>query len=58
MLSFRVTEALGPDQLMHGCAEMQLAPPVIVLPDRTPGQKRQQSIMEFMVPSRSVRHCA
>jgi hypothetical protein len=58
ILSFRVTEALASDQLKHGGAEGQLAPAVIVLPDRTPGQKRQQSIMEFMVPSRSVRHCA
>mgnify|MGYP000072761577 CR=1 FL=1 len=58
MLSFRITEALGPDQLKHGGATQQLAPAIIVLPDRIQGQKRQQSIMEFMVPSRSVRHCA
>jgi hypothetical protein len=56
MLSFRVTEALGPDQLMNGCATGQLAPDVIVLPNRTPGQKRQQSILKYMVPRRSVRH--
>ena len=55
MLSFRVTEALGPDQLKHGSATGLLAPDVIVLPDRTPSQKRQQSILEFMVPSRQVR---
>ncbi len=52
MLSFRVTEALGPDQLKHGSATGKDAPAVIVLPDR---QKRQQSILEFMVPSRQVR---
>jgi enterochelin esterase-like enzyme len=57
MLSFRVNEALGPDQLMRGCATGQLAPAVIVLPDRIQGQKRQQSILEFMVPKRTVRRC-
>ncbi len=55
MLSFRVTEALGPDQLMHGEATGQLAPAIIVLPNR---KKRQQSILEFMVPKRTVRRCA
>ncbi len=54
MLSFRVTEALGPDQLMHGLLTGQLSPVVIVLPDRKP-QKRQQSILESMVPKRKVR---
>jgi hypothetical protein len=54
MLSFRVTEALAPDQLRHGLFTGELAPAVIVLPDRKP-QKRQQSIMEFMVPKRLVR---
>jgi hypothetical protein len=54
MLSFRVMEALAPDQLIHGLHTGQLAPAVIVLPDRKP-QKRQQSILEFMVPKRQVR---
>ena len=54
MLSFRVTEALAPDQLMHGLLTGQLTPAVIVLPDRV-RQKRQQSILEFMVPKRLVR---
>jgi hypothetical protein len=58
MLSFRITEALGPDQLNHGGATQQLAPAIIVLPDRTGAQKRQQSILEFMVPKRTVRRCA
>ena len=58
MLSFRIAEALGPDQLKHGGATQQLAPAIIVLPDRTRGQKREQSILEFMVPKRTVRRCA
>ena len=58
MLSFRVTEALGPDQLKHGSATGLLAPDVIVLPARPPSPKRPQSILKYMVPSLSVMHFA
>ena len=50
MLSFRIIEALGPDQLLNGIRTGVPAPAVIVLGDRKRKGMKQQSILDFMVP--------
>ena len=58
MLSFRIIDALGPDQLLNGSGTGEPAPAVIALGDRK-RKSKQQSILEFMVPKdREVRQRA
>ena len=59
MLSFRIINALAPDQLLNGTGTGVLAPAVIVLGDRKRKEMKQQSILDFMVPkNREVRQRA
>jgi hypothetical protein len=58
LLSFRIIDALGPDQLLNGTGTGVLAPAVIALGDRK-RKSKQQSILDFMVPKdREVRQRA
>jgi hypothetical protein len=52
MMSFRIKEALGPDQLLHGKSTGKPAEAVIVLPDRPRNVLIQVSICNFMVRRR------
>ena len=51
MLSFKIKDALGPDQHIAGKATGLPAPAVITLPDRRKRQLKQLSILDFMVPT-------
>ena len=50
MLSFKIKDALEPDQHIAGKATGLPAPAVITLPDRRKRQLKQLSILDFMVP--------
>jgi hypothetical protein len=52
MMSFRIKDALGPDQLLYGKCTGKPAEAVIVLPDRQRRQLIQLSIRNFMVRRR------
>jgi hypothetical protein len=52
MLSFRIRDALGPDQLLYGVCTGKPAEAVIVLPDRPKKELIQLSIRKFMVRRR------
>ena len=52
MLSFRIKDALGPDQLLHGKSTGKPADAVIVLPDRQRNVLIQVSSRNFMVRRR------
>ncbi len=52
MLSFRIKDALWPDQLLYGMCTGKPAEAVIVLPDRPQKELIQLSIRKFMVRRR------
>jgi hypothetical protein len=52
MMSFRIKDALGPDQLLYGMCTGKPAEAVIVLPDRQRKELIQLSIRNFMVRRR------
>ncbi len=52
MMSFKIKDALGPDQLLHGKCSGKPAEAVIVLPDRQRNVLIQLSIRNFMVRRR------